>query len=178
MTGESNKRGFYQGAMYYGTILGAMWSVMYILMFIGVSNPLLLLGCMGLFVGSPFFAAMLARKYRREECCDMMKYMQAWGFIYCMYICASLLSALVIYLYLNYVDNGMFFAAIQEMLKISLELPGVDDVLRQQINETSKMIADTTASDFVWQIMSNNILNASVLPFIIAIFVRRNNNIQ
>lgn len=175
MTEKTDKKGYYHSAMYYGTLLGAVWSLMYILLFTGMTSPLLILGCIALFIGSPFIATAFARKYRRDECGNSMKYMQAWGFIYCMYICASLLSAVIMFLYLKYADNGMFFATIQKMLAAAMEMPGTDSAIREQIEATSQIIAETSVSDFVWQTLSNNILNASILPLIIAIFVRRNN---
>ena len=176
MNKESNKRGFYQSAMYYGTILGCIWCSMYFLMFIGIGSLLMLTGCLALFIGSPFFAASFAKKYRRNECFDRMKYLQAVAFIYCMYICASLLSALAMYIYLMFIDNGMFFATIQEILKASMQLPGADNIYKQQTELALQMIQETTTSEFVWQIFGNNIFNASILPFIIAFFVSKNNN--
>lgn len=161
--------------MYYGTMLGIIWSIMYVLMFIGLKSPVLLLTCIALFIGSPFFAASFAKKYRRNECGNCMRYMQAFTFLYWMYICASLLSTLAMFLYFRFIDNGMFFATMQEILTASMNLPGIDETYRQQAEQALQIIRETTTSEFTWQILGNNILNSSILPFIIAIFVRRNN---
>ena len=175
MERQSNNRGFYHSAMYYGTMLGIIWSIMYVLMFIGLKSPVLLLTCIALFIGSPFFAASFAKKYRRNECGNCMRYMQAFTFLYWMYICASLLSTLAMFLYFRFIDNGMFFATMQEILTASMNLPGIDETYRQQAEQALQIIRETTTSEFTWQILGNNILNSSILPFIIAIFVRRNN---
>lgn len=161
--------------MYYGTMLGIIWSIMYVLVFIGLKSPVLLLTCIALFIGSPFFAASFAKKYRRNECGNCMRYMQAFTFLYWMYICASLLSTLAMFLYFRFIDNGMFFATMQEILTASMNLPGIDETYRQQAEQALQIIRETTTSEFTWQILGNNILNSSILPFIIAIFVRRNN---
>lgn len=161
--------------MYYGTILGIIWSIMYLLMFAGLKSPVLLLTCIALFIGSPFFAASFAKKYRRNECGNCMRYMQAFTFLYWMYICASLLSTLAMFLYFRFIDNGMFFATMQEILTASMNLPGIDETYRQQAEQALQIIRETTTSEFTWQILGNNIVNSSILPFIIAIFVRRNN---
>lgn len=161
--------------MYYGTMLGIIWSIMYVLMFIGLKSPVLLLTCIALFIGSPFFAASFAKKYRRNECGNCMRYMQAFTFLYWMYICASLLSTLAMFLYFRFIDNGMFFATMQEILTASMNLPGIDETYRQQAEQALQIIRETTTSEFTWQILGNNIVNSSILPFIIAIFVRRNN---
>lgn len=164
--------------MYYGTMLGIIWSIMYVLVFIGLKSPVLLLTCIALFIGSPFFAASFAKKYRRNECGNCMRYMQAFTFLYWMYICASLLSTLAMFLYFRFIDNGMFFATMQEILTASMNLPGIDETYRQQAEQALQIIRETTTSEFTWQILGNNILNSSILPFIIAIFVRRNNKGQ
>lgn len=161
--------------MYYGTMLGIIWNIMYVLMFIGLKSPVLLLTCIALFIGSPFFAASFAKKYRRNECGNCIRYMQAFTFLYWMYICASLLSTLAMFLYFRFIDNGMFFATMQEILTASMNLPGIDETYRQQAEQALQIIRETTTSEFTWQILGNNILNSSILPFIIAIFVRRNN---
>ena len=161
--------------MYYGTMLGIIWSIMYVLMFIGLKSPVLLLTCIALFIGSPFFAASFAKKYRRNECGNCIRYMQAFTFLYWMYICACLLSALVMFLYFRFIDNGMFFATIQEVLTASMNFPGIDEAYRQQAELSLQTIQNSTTSEFVWYILGNNIFNASILPLIIAIFVRRNN---
>lgn len=148
---------------------------MYVLVFIGLKSPVLLLTCIALFIGSPFFAASFAKKYRRNECGNCMRYMQAFTFLYWMYICASLLSTLAMFLYFRFIDNGMFFATMQEILTASMNLPGIDETYRQQAEQALQIIRETTTSEFTWQILGNNILNSSILPFIIAIFVRRNN---
>lgn len=151
---------------------------MYVLVFIGLKSPVLLLTCIALFIGSPFFAASFAKKYRRNECGNCMRYMQAFTFLYWMYICASLLSTLAMFLYFRFIDNGMFFATMQEILTASMNLPGIDETYRQQAEQALQIIRETTTSEFTWQILGNNILNSSILPFIIAIFVRRNNKGQ
>ena len=69
----------------------------------------------------------------------------------------------------------MFFATMQEILTASMNLPGIDETYRQQAEQALQIIRETTTSEFTWQILGNNILNSSILPFIIAIFVRRNN---
>ena len=164
--------------MYYGTMLGIIWSIMYVLVFIGLKSPVLLLTCIALFIGSPFFAASFAKKYRRNECGNCMRYMQAFTFLYWMYICASLLSTLAMFLYFRFIDNGMFFATMQEILTASMNLPGIDETYRQQAEQALQIIRETTTSEFTWQILGNNIVNSSILPFIIAIFVRKNNKGQ
>lgn len=169
-----NNREFYQKAMYCGTILGGVWSVMYLLLFAGTASMPALMVCMSLFFASPAIAVMLAVNYRKKECNDSMGYMQAWVFLFYMYICASMLSALVTFIYFRFLDNGIFFMTLQGMIEESMRLPGADAALTEQLRSALETLEQTTATDFVWQLMSNNFLSATFTPLILAIFVRKN----
>lgn len=164
---------FYQGAMRKGTILGAVWSIMYISLFAGATNMFSLSLCLTLYIASPFIATKLAIKYRNEECGNTMSYAQAWIFVVYMYICATLLSTFVTYLYFAFIDGGTFFMALQNMLDESARLAETDEQFIQQIEQTKNIIEQATTSNFVWQIMSNNLLSTTIMPIIIAVFVKR-----
>ena len=169
---QTNKE-FYQGAMYNGTILGAVWSITYLMLFTGITNMLSLLLVTALYIASPFIAAKLAIKYRRKECNNAMNYIQAWSFLLYMYICATLLSALIAYAYFAFLDEGTFFMTLQSILEETKQIAGTDEMLLQQIEQTSNIIDQTTTSDFVWQIMNNNFFNTTIMPLVIAVFVKR-----
>ena len=175
MESTYNKKDFYQRSMYYGTLLGAVWSIMYILLFAGSSNIVMLLLCSALFFASPFIAGFFAKKYRIEECNDSINFTQAWIFLFYMYISAALFSALISFIYLRFIDGGTFFMSLQEILSAGAELPGTDEAMKQQMTALAETIGNTSATDFVWQILSNNMFNTSVLPLIIALFIRKNN---
>ena len=159
MKATESRKGFYQGAMRQGTILGIAWSIMFLLLFMGTSNILLLLTSMLLYMGSPAIAALLAIKYRKSECNNAMTYMQAWGFVFYMYIFASIFNAFVMFLYFKFID--------------SISTPGLPEVMKQQLQSTTEMISNISPTDFTWTILNGNISNACFLPFLIAIFVRK-----
>ncbi|MBQ8336418.1 MAG: DUF4199 domain-containing protein [Bacteroidaceae bacterium] len=170
---KANNKEFYQKAMYYGTWLGAAWSVMYLLLFAGTANMAALMICISLFFASPVIAVMSAITYRRRECNDTMSYIQAWIFIFYMYICASMLSALVAFIYFRFFDGGTFFMTLQGMIDESMKLPGADAALTGQLEQTSKILEQTTTADFVWQLLSNNLTNTTIFPFILALFAKK-----
>jgi hypothetical protein len=169
---QTNKE-FYQGAMYNGTILGAVWSIMYLMLFTGITNMMSLLLVTTLYIASPFIAAKLAIKFRSKECNNTMSYIQAWSFLLYMYICATLLSALTAFVYFEFLDGGAFFMTLQSILEETKQIAGTDELLIQQIEQTSNIIDQTTTNGFVWQIMNNNFFNTTILPIIIAVFVKR-----
>lgn len=174
MEAAYDKKDFYQSSMFYGTMLGIVWSVMYILFFAGVKSVMVLILCSMLLFSSPLFAIAFARKYRKEVCDDVMNFKQAWIFLFYMYLCASLFSAFIAFIYLKFIDGGTFFLSLQEILQAGTELAGTDEVLKQQMQLLTDAAASITPESFVWQTLNNNMFNASVLPIALALFVRKN----
>ena len=76
-------------------------------------------------------------------------------------------------IYFAFFDDGTFIMTLQKMLEESMKIAGTDELLIQQIEQTKNIIEKTTTNDFVWQMMNNNLLNTTILPMIIAIFVKR-----
>ena len=168
---EETRKNFHQSAMRNGTILGAVWSIMYLLLFAGTTNMLALTLCMILYVASPFIAGGMAIKFRRNACNDRIGYLPAFSHLLYTYICATLLSTLAVYIYFAFFDNGAFFSTIYGMFD---EIGKVaDDALAQQIDQTRKIIDNTTTSSITWQLMNNNFVNTAIMPLVIAIFVKK-----
>lgn len=172
MEKQINKE-FYQSAMQKGTMLGVVWSIMYLLLFAGTANMFAISLCLTLYMASPFIAARLAIKYRREECNNQISYLQALIFLIYMYICATLLTTFVTYIYFAFIDGGTFFMTLQNMLEEVARTAGTDELLAQQIEQTNKIIEQTTTNNLVWQVMNNNLISSTIMPIIIAVFVKR-----
>jgi hypothetical protein len=168
-----SRKDFYQGAMFNGTMLGALWSIIYLLLFAGVGNTISLSLCLVLFFSSPFIAVKLAVYFRRKECDDTMSYLQAWLFTFYMYICATLLSALVSFIYFRFIDGGTFLMSLQNMIEEAMKLAGTNELLVQQYEQTMTLIAQITERDLVWQLMNNNLYSATFLPLVLALFIKK-----
>ena len=138
---------FYQGAMYSGTMLGAVWNIMYLLLFTGTTHLFSILISLSLYFASPFIAAQSAIRYRRKECDNTMSYIQAWIFVLYMYICATLLSTFITYIYFVFFDDGTFIMTLQKMLEESMKIAGTDELLIQQIEQTKNIIEKTTTNN-------------------------------
>lgn len=168
-----SRKDFYQGAMYNGTLLGALWSAMYLLLFAGVGSTISMFLCLVLFFLSPFIAVKLAVYFRRKECDDTMSYLQAWLFTFYMYICATLLSTLVSFIYFRFIDGGTFLMSLQNMIEEAMKLAATNELLVQQYEQTMTLIAQITERDIVWQLMNNNLLNATFLSLVLALFIKK-----
>lgn len=170
---QENSIGFYQSAMKYGTYLGIFWAIMYILLLKFNASPMLSMVAVGMFISSPFLACRFATSYRRQECGNSIKYPQAWTFLFCMYICATLFSGMTNYIYFSIIDQGQLMMDVNEMLSQIIATPGIDDASKMQFESMQDMISKLTIKDVIWQLLNNNILNSLTLPPIIALFVRK-----
>ena len=173
MDSTISRKEFYQGAMYNGTLLGVAWSIMYLLLFAGTKSSIALSFCVALFFASPFIATKLAINFRRKECDNTMSYLQAWTFTFYMYICATLLSALVTYIFFRFIDGGTFFMTVHGMLDETMKIADTDEQLIQQIEQTKTLLNQITTREFVWQLMNNNLFNATFLPLVLALFIKK-----
>ena len=159
--------------MQYGTYLGIFWAITYILLFKFPNSPMVSTMALTMYFCSPFFAGRLAAGYRRKECGDNIRYPQAWTFLFCMYICATLFSAMTNYIFFNIIDQGAFLMEFNDILSQAIGSPGIEDTLKVQLELMQDTISQLTATKIVWQLLNNNIFNSLALPPIIALFVRK-----
>ncbi len=170
---QENSKGFYQSAMKYGTYLGIFWAIMYILLLKFYANPILSLAAVAMFISSPFLACRLASNYRKQECGNSIRYPQAWTFLFCMYICATLFSGIANYIYFSIIDQGQLMMDINVMLSQRIATPGIDEASKMQFESMREIISELSIKDVIWQLLNNNIFNSLTLPPIIALFVRK-----
>ena len=175
ITEKSDNNIFNREAMFRGTMLGVFWILMSAIYMMGLNTPILSYLFLAMFVASPFYAGYMVVNYRKRECNDKMTFVKAWLFLIIMYICASLLSAIVQYLYLVYIDNGYLFGVIQEQLDFLLNEPTIDDITKEALKQASEIWNNTTAKDIVVQILSSNVMLTGIIAPRKALFVKKNN---
>ena len=170
---QSNSKGFYQNAMQYGTYLGIFWAMTYILLFKFPTSPMVSTMALTMYFCSPFFAGRLAAGYRRKECGNSIKYPQAWTLLFCMYICATLFSAMTNYIFFQLIDQGAFLMDFNDILSQIISTPGIEEAAKVQFEQIQDTLSQLSATEIVWQLLNNNIFNSLTLPPIIALFVRK-----
>lgn len=168
------KKGFNQEAMRCGTLLCVLWIAMYASCIIGFSIPMFSLLFLLFYVASPFYAGYLATRYRKRECDNVMPFFQAWTFIAIMYICASLLSAVIQFIYFRFIDNGYLMQVVLQTTEVVKENPDIFGTLSVDLDTAVKEFQSLGIRDIVFSILSSNIMNACLLSPIIALFVKRN----
>lgn len=170
---QTKPSAFYQRAMRYGTYLGVVWTIMYIMLFNSLRTPFLGTAAMVLFISSPFIAKRFATRYRDEEYENGMAYPQAWTFLFCTYLFATLLSTFTNYIYLGFIDQGSFQMDAINIYAEALKTPGIDEVAREQIKVIQDTISQMSVRSMTISLMNSNIFSSLVLPPFIALFVKK-----
>jgi hypothetical protein len=171
---QNNLKGFYHNAMRCGTYLGIVWAIMYILLFKSYTSQLFSMVAMALLMASPFIACRLVVGYRKSECGDRMEFPQAWAFLTCMYICATLFSTLTNYIFFNLIDQGALLMEMNDILSQIIVTPGIAVEEKAGLESLQDELSQLTSTDLVWQLLSNNIFSSVIMPPVIATFARKN----
>ena len=170
---QTKTKDFYHNAMKHGTYLGIFWTVMYILLFKFPGNGFLSMMAIAMLFTSPVLACRLAKDFRERECGGNLGYAQAWTFLFCMYICATLFSTMTSYIFFNFIDQGAILMELNDTLSQIIATPNLELETKTMFEEMQDIISRLTVKDLIWQLLGNNIMCSLTLPPIIAIFARR-----
>lgn len=165
-----------QKAMQQGTILGLYWIAIGIIYILGLSNAVLSVLFLAMLAASPFFAAKLTARYRKQECGNTMTFIGAWSFLIIMYVCASLLFAVAQYIYFIFIDGGFFLSFLEEQINILQQIPELDAATIDAFKQIAEAWNQMTTSDIVLQFLSTNMMVTGILTPLTAIFVKRTPN--
>ncbi len=121
-------------ASQYGAIVGLCWIISFLSYMGGLTTPFL--ADIGLIMGiaSVFVAGNIIRFYHNAR--QSLTFGQAWWMAITLYLCATLLTAVVQYIYFEYMDHGTLAKTYEQMLTA----PEYQELLQQvlpQSNDTN-----------------------------------------
>ena len=166
MSEETEIKTFYHCAMRGGTQLGLLWIALYASFMASFVTPVFSLFFLALNILSPFYAAYIAKGFRRRECNNTLSYSKAFTFVAIMYMCASL--------YFQFIDNGFIIQLLLETSDILKENGAQFGEFATEFNKSVEQLISLGTKGIVFNILSSNIMNGILLSAIIAIFVKRN----
>ena len=174
MSAETENKNFYNHAMRSGTMLGLLWIAMYASCIAGIGSPIFSLFFLVLNIASPFYAGYLAKNYRRSECNGIFPFGKAFTYIFVMYLCASLLSAVAHFVYFQFMDNGFIMQLLMETSRIMEENKAQFGELSTELNKSIEQFLAMGTKGIVFNMFTSNIMNGIILSAIIALLVKRN----
>lgn len=161
-------------AMHFGTLMGAYWILKFILFPLGLTIPFLLFLFIGLTLGVPFMGYYYVRMYRNKVCAGQIGFLHAWLFTVFMYIFASLLTAVVHYIYFRYIDHGYVIDTYSVLMNQAMQtgIPGMEEYT-QQLKDAMEAIRQLTPIDITMQLISQNVFYGSLLALPTALLVMK-----
>lgn len=160
--------------MRYGTGMGLLWAFKFMLFPLGLRIPFLQLLFIVLTIGVPIVGYIFAKRYRERYCEGSLTFSRAYLFIIFMYLFASLLVAVVHYIYFRYIDGGFVIDTYRQMWNQVKESMGTELMpALQQYDEALDLIAGLTPIELTFQLISNNIFVGMLMAIPTALLVMR-----
>ena len=174
MSAETENNSFYNQAMRGGTLLGLLWIAMYASCVASFGSPAFSFVFISLCIASPFYAGYIAKGYRQRECNGVLPFSKAFTFIFVMYLCASLLSAVAHFVYFQFIDKGFIMQLLVETSNMMKENQTQFGELATEFEKTVEQFQAMGTKGIVFNMLTSNIMNGILLSAIIALFVKRN----
>ena len=175
-----------QVSMTLGTYLGLYIILVYALSALSVKYMALSLISMPLILGIPVVAYLLIRRFRDTNCKPFFPFPVSWILTILTFLFATMLSCMVVYLYLRFIDNGAFAACIMERLNEymlasdSVVQTMTDQAQIEQYNATMDLFKQTVtwfcslpASGMTKQILQSSLMWGNILSLIIALITAK-----
>ncbi len=159
-----------QTAMQYGTNLGVLWIIAFVVYIISMTTSELSLLFLMMLIASPIYAGYLGIKYRKKECGNRLGFLNAWSFMIIVYTCASALSAIACYIYFYFIDGGNMLAAFKEQIDIYTSMEIGED-MKKAFNDTYEILSKLNASDICIQYFTSNLFISSILAPLTSLFI-------
>ena len=175
-----------QVSMTLGTYLGLYIILVYALTALSVKYMALSLISMPLILGIPVVAFFLIRRFRDANCKPFFPFPVSWILTILTFLFATMLSCMVVYLYLRFIDNGAF--AVSIMARLNEYLLASDSVVQtmtdqaqiEQYNATMDLFKQTVtwfcslpASGMTKQILQSSLMWGNILSLIIALITAK-----
>lgn len=126
----------FQVSMTLGTYLGIYMILVYIMMGLSLKISALSLLSLPLFLGIPVIAFFLIKRFRDTNCKPFFPFPISWMITILTFLFASVLSCMMVYVYLRFLDNGAFSAGLMERMNMVV---AAMDSATQSLTDTAQI---------------------------------------
>lgn len=168
------KNNIQRQAMLFGTYMGIFWMLKFVLFPLGMTIPFLAMAFILLTLAVPFLGLYYARMYRNRFCGGGISIGQAFIFTWMMYLFASLLAALIHYIYFAFIDNGFVINQCEAQIVVieQTNMPGMEETI-ELLKESLNNIKSLSAIDITMQLLSQNAFIALLMAIPTALLVAK-----
>lgn len=158
-----------------GAIIGVLMSVIFFIFVKSFTNPSMqLLYFLGM-ISVPVVVAMRVRNYRDKIVMKRISKRRAFGYCLSCFMYGSLILALSVFVYFQYMDKGSFITTLSEYfampeMKEAMKIYGLDPaMMKQQLSELQEL----RPVDVAISVISNTFMSGMFCSLIIALLSRR-----
>ena len=175
-----------QTSMTLGTYLGAYIILAYLASVLTVKYTALSLLAIPLFIGIPFVAFFLIRRFRDSTQAPFFPFPVSWMLSILTFLFATVLSCMVAYLYLRYIDNGALAAGLTARMDMMLQSSQAmtatmtDPAQIEQYNKTMELMQQTItwfcslpASAMTKQLIQSSLMWGNIISLIIGLITAK-----
>ena len=176
----------FQVSMTLGTYLGLYIILVYALTALSVKIAAFSVIAMPLMLGIPVIAFILVKRFRDANCKPFFPFPISWMITILTFLFATMLSCMVAYLYLRFIDKGAFAAGLMERLDMILASAAsvtqtfTDPAQVEQYNSTMELLRQTVtwfcslpASGITKQLAQTSLMWGNILSLIIALLTAK-----
>ena len=180
-----------QTSMTLGTYLGAYIILAYLAMVLTVKYAAVSLLAVPLLIGIPVVAYFLIRRFRDSTKAPFFPFPVSWMLSILTFLFATVLSCMVAYLYLRYIDNGALAAGLTARMDMMLQSSQAmtatmtDPAQIEQYNKTMELMQQTIAwfcslpaSAMTKQLIQSSLMWGNIISLIIGLLTAKRIKIQ
>ena len=161
-----------------GALLAVLWTASFACYVVGLSQPELGLLAVILAVITPFFVARRLKKFRDGGLDGIISFRRGWAYAMLTFFYASLLFAVVHFVYFSYLDHGYFFATLTRMMSSPENAQAIGKDMLGAVTESLQMAGRMRPIDLALNIMMSNLLVGFILSFPVAAVMKRQVSIR
>ncbi|MBO4268908.1 MAG: DUF4199 domain-containing protein [Bacteroidaceae bacterium] len=175
-----------QVSMTLGTYLGLYIILAYAMTALTVKYPALSLIAMPVVIGIPVVAYFLIRRFRDSNRLPFFPFPVSWMISILTFLFATVLSCMVTYIYLRYIDHGAFASGLMARMELMIQtsqsaISGMTDPAQiEQYNSTLELMRQTItwfcslpASGVTRQLIQASLLWGNILSLIIGLITAK-----
>lgn len=162
-------------ARVYGLYMGIFWAVKFVFFPLGFSYPVFSFIFLLLTIMVPFVGAWFVRKIRDGVLDGRLGFWQAFLLSTNIYMYASLIAAIVHFIYFRFIDNGFILNSYLESVNQMQELLGSGEAAAniEMLKANVELMGTLSPIQIVFSLLSNNVVFGLFISLLAAVFLKR-----
>ena len=162
-------------ARVYGLYMGIFWAVKFVFFPLGFSYPVFSFIFLLLTIMVPFVGAWFVKKIRDGVLDGRLGFWQAFLLSTNIYMYASLIAAIVHFIYFRFIDNGFILNSYLESVNQMQELLGSGEAAAniEMLKANVELMGTLSPIQIVFSLLSNKVVFGLFISLLAAVFLKR-----